>query len=472
MTTDFQSLQTLSWLGSAFLIAATAGIPLAGRLTDIFGRKSGAVLCNIVFTIGTLLCGIAPSEWVLILGRVLAGLGAGPLRTISSFVSSDLVPTKKRGLVQGLNLLCMGAGTALGGSFGGWMNSLLGWRWAFLIQVPFLVVGTILVYLFVDTPRKHSSVPPLRRIDWLGSITLVISLVLLLVGLNAGGNLVPWSHPLILLTTPLSVLALLVFLYNEQSWASEPILPLRLFKNRTFSASYLTYLFAHVAAFGIIYFIPVYAQIQGYSSVHAGLQFIPQAAGNATGALLAGALIRRTGKYLFLNGISQLCLVLAATLLSLLPHGAPSWRPFAYLALHGFGFGIMLVVAFIALLSAIPHYDQAVGTSALIALGSAGSALGVTICSAIFQNVLRKELYSLLGSSDVAEDIITRLRESFGVIPYIDPSVRPLVEKSFMAAVHSVFSFTLAVNIITLVSALFIRQNTLYNNLARPEESD
>ncbi|KAF2110373.1 MFS multidrug transporter [Lophiotrema nucula] len=472
MTTDFHSLQTLSWLGSAFLIAATAGIPPAGRLTDIFGRRAGAVLCNLIFTIGTLLCGLAPSEWVLVLGRVLAGLGAGPLRTISSFVSSDLVPTKKRGFVQGLNLLFMGAGTAFGGSFGGWMNALFGWRWAFLIQVPFLLLGTILVFFFVRTPRKHSSVPPLRRIDWLGSITLVLSLVLLLVGLNAGGNLVPWLDPLILSTIPLSVLALLAFVYNEHSWASEPILPLRLFINRTFSASCLTYFFAHMASFGIIYFIPVYAQIKGHSSAQAGLQFIPQAAGNAVGALLAGALIRRTGKYLLQNVVSQLCLVIAAISIYLLRQDTTSWCPFAYLALHGFGFGIMLVVAFIALLSAIPHSDQAVGTSALIALGSAGSTLGVSICSTIFQNVLRKELYNRLGDSDAAEDIIKRVRESFGALPSVDPTIRPRIEESFMAGVHAVFAFTLAISLLTLVSALFVEQNLLHNNLSRTEESD
>ncbi|KAJ4298066.1 hypothetical protein N0V90_005965 [Kalmusia sp. IMI 367209] len=422
--------------------------------------------------VGHLLCGLAPSEWVLVLGRILAGLGAGPLRTISSSVSSDLVPTKKRGLVQGINLVCMGTGTAFGGFFGGWMNRLLGWRWAFLIQVPFLLLGTVLVYLFVDTPRKLSDVPPLRRIDYLGCFTLVSSLTLLLVGLNAGGNLVPWSDPLVVVTILLSVLALAAFVYIEYAWAPEPILPLRLFANRTVSASCLTYFFAHMASFGIIYFIPVYAQVKGHTSTQAGLQFIPQAAGNAAGAVLAGIVIRRTGKYLLQNAVSQLCLLVAAVLVFTLRESTPAWCPFAYLAFHGFGFGIMLVVAFIALLSAIQHSDQAVGTSELIALGSAGSTLGVSICSTIFQNVLQQTLYSRLGNSEEAEEIIKRVKESFGAVPTVDPAVRPLVQDSFMAGVQAVFALTLVISVLASASSFFIKQNTLHNNLSRMDDAE
>ena len=469
MTTDFSSLKTLSWLGSSFLIAATAGIPLAGRLTDIFGRRAGAVLCNLIFTIGTLLCGLATREWILLLGRVLAGLGGGPLRTISSFVSSDLVPTKRRGFVQGINLVCMGAGTAFGGFFGGWMNQILGWRWAFLIQVPFLLLGTILVFFFVQTPRKISEIPSLRRIDWLGCITLVAALVLLLVGLNSGGNLVPWSHPLVLSTIPLSVAMIFAFIHIEHFWAAEPILPLPLFANRTVSASCLTYFFAHMASFGIIYFTPIYAQIKGKSSTQAGLQFIPQAAGNAFGAVLAGALIRRSGKYVALNWVSQASLVAASILFCTLRQGTPAWYPFVYLTFHGFGFGIMLVVAFIALLSAVPHADQAVATSALIALGSAGSTLGVTICSAVFQNVLRTQLQRRLKDADAAEDIIKHVSESFGAIPSVDPAIRPRVEESFMVGVQAVFLLTLIMSVLALASAIFIRQNTLHDKLSRTD---
>ena len=126
MTTDLNSLESLTWLGSSFLIAATADILLADYLPDIFDRRAESVLCNLGITFGTLLHGLASSDWTLLLGRVPVGLGVGRLRTISSFVSSDLVPTRRRWLIQGINLICMSAGTAFGDFAGGWIDLLLG----------------------------------------------------------------------------------------------------------------------------------------------------------------------------------------------------------------------------------------------------------------------------------------------------------------------------------------------------------
>ena len=119
-----------------YFIANAASQPIAGRFIDVFGRRSGLIVCNIVFGIETLLCGLASSEWAIILGRVVAGLGGGGIYAISTIVGSDLVPLRKRGIFQGLSTIPVGVGTGLGGLFGGWMNDNWGWKWAFLIQVP------------------------------------------------------------------------------------------------------------------------------------------------------------------------------------------------------------------------------------------------------------------------------------------------------------------------------------------------
>lgn len=156
MSNTFSSLETLSWLGSAYLIASAAAQPLAGRLTEVFGRREGAVVCNLLFATGTLICGLATKKWVLILGRVLAGVGGGALNTVSTVAGSALVPLRKRGIVQGLNNVAMGAFGAIGGLFGGWIDGLLGWKWAFLIQAPFILLGAILCFVTVKVPTKKS----------------------------------------------------------------------------------------------------------------------------------------------------------------------------------------------------------------------------------------------------------------------------------------------------------------------------
>lgn len=312
MTSTFSSLKTLSWLGSAYLIASAATQPLSGRLTEIFGRREGAVLCNILFLLGTLVCGLAPNEKILILGRVVAGLGGGALVAISTFVGSDLVPTRKRGVVQGINNIAMGAGSGLGGFFGGSINRILGWRWAFLTQVPFLILGTIMVGLFVKVPLSQSDKSALRRIDYGGISTLIASMTLCQIGLNAGGNLVPWSPPLIPSTLSLSVAALAGLVYIERHIASEPIIPLHLFSFRTVSAACSTYFFAYMANFGILFFIPMYLQICGLSPTQAGIRFIPQSVGTAIGAFVSGLLIRATGTYSVLSATAHVLLIVAS----------------------------------------------------------------------------------------------------------------------------------------------------------------
>ena len=403
MTNDFSSLKTLSWLGTSYLIASTAMLPLAGRLTDIFGRHAGAVIGDIVFASGTLVSGLAKTEGGLIFGRVLSGLGAGPVRVISSFITSDLVPTQQRGLVQGVSLVLMGAGNAAGGAVGGWIADWLGWRWAFLTQLPFLLLGTIMVSIFVHTTAPRSKVTKtnetaLHRIDWLGSFTLIGSVTTLLVGINAGGNLVPWDDIRVLLTLPIAVVLFAAFIYLEGWHAHEPMLPLSLFKKRTVAAACLLEFFEHLSGFGILFYIPVYAQLRGATPARAGQIFIPQAIGNGISSILAGIIIRRTGHYMWFKYITIVCIVVSSAGFAMHDADTAPWVLLANMTLQGFGFGLMLVVGNIATLSSVDTVDEAVAISALQTVASVGSTLGISVAGAVFQNFVGLRLQRSLGS--------------------------------------------------------------------------
>lgn len=249
ISTSFNSLSLLSWLASAYLIANAACQPISGRLTDIFSRRSGLVVSNILFGIGNLMCGLATSEWTMIAGRVVAGMGGGGLMAIATFATSDLVPLRKRGVTQGIGNILYGSGAGVGGLFGGWVNDTWGWRMAFIAQVPFVAVSAVLVYFYVDIPPKQSKKSKLSRVDFPGALTLVTSLVLLLVGLNSGGNVVPWTHPLVLTTLPLSLLVLVGFVWIEARWAKEPVIPVKLLLNRTVGAACITNWFTTMGTF-------------------------------------------------------------------------------------------------------------------------------------------------------------------------------------------------------------------------------
>lgn len=241
ISSEFKSLSLLSWLATAYLIANAACQPISGRLTDIFGRGPGLVFSNVFFAAGNLICGLAQTDIVMIIGRVVAGIGGGGLMSISTFLASDLVPLRKRGIIQGIGNICYGSGAMLGGVFGGFVNdnSSRGWRLAFLIQVPVIVVSGLLVFFLVKVPPKASNKSYISRIDFVGAFLTMAFLVVLLLGLNAGGNLVAWTDPLVLTTLPLAFVLLVGFVLWE-SRAALPIIPVRLLVNRTVLTACIT----------------------------------------------------------------------------------------------------------------------------------------------------------------------------------------------------------------------------------------
>ncbi|PGH14328.1 hypothetical protein AJ79_03150 [Helicocarpus griseus UAMH5409] len=467
ISSSFNSLSLLSWLATAYLVSNAACQPLSGKLTDIFSRRTGLVVSNILFGGGNLICGLATTEWVMIFGRTVAGMGGGGLTAISTFITSDLVPLRKRGMWQGIGNLCYGLGSALGGVFGGWMNDTLSWRWAFLVQVPFIFVSTILVMWKVNVPVKVTDTSRIKRIDLLGAGTLVVTLVLLLVGLNCGGNQVPWNSPLIWTTLPLSGVFLVLFIYVEEKVASEPVIPVRLLLDRTVLSACLTNWFTTMTVFAILFYAPLYFQVQGYSATMAGLRLAPQAFGAATGSLGLGILMRATGRYLYFNYASTICIALSSALMTTYTLSTPAWQPFLYIFLFGLGYGGMLTVTLVALIAAVEHKYQAVVTSASYAFRSTGSSIGITAASAVFQNLLKRGLWSRFGDKEDAAHMIRKIRDSLDAINKVPADWRPGVMDAYMDALRGVFVSMLGLAVLGLLASLFMKEHKLHTNLAR-----
>ena len=467
ISASFHSLSLLSWLATAYFIANAALQPLSGRLTDIMSRKWGLIFSNLFFTAGNLICGLATSESVMILGRVIAGMGGGGLTAIATFVGSDLVPLRRRGVWQGFGNICYGVGAGLGGVFGGWINDTIGWRWAFLIQVPLTIISGILVAFTVDIPVRESSTAAWRRIDFSGSFTLVATLVLLLLGVNSGGNVVPWTHPLVLVSLPLSALSLALFILIEDRRASEPIIPVRLLLHRTVSSACLTNWFVTMSTFALLFYGPVYFQLQGLSATQAGVRLVPHSFGLAIGSLGVGVLMRWTGKYYWLNVVILLVYIGALVLISTFDLHTPSWEPFAVFLFAGLGYAGMLTITLLALISAVAHEHQAVITSASYAFRSTGSAIGITTVSAVFQNVLKGELWRRLGDWEGAKEIIPRVRDSLEEIKTLPEDWRTAVTDVYMDAVRGVFVTMLGLAVVGFVCSLGMREHTLHSNLVR-----
>ncbi|KAG5300099.1 multidrug resistance protein fnx1 [Histoplasma capsulatum G186AR] len=467
ISSSFNSLSLLSWLATAYLASNAAFQPLSGKLTDIFSRRTGLVASNILFAIGNLICGLAKNEWVIIFGRTVAGMGGGGITAIATFINSDLIPLRSRGMWQGIGNLCYGLGSALGGVFGGWMNDNWGWRWAFLIQVPCMMVSTLLVLWKVDIPVKVTDKSRLKRIDFLGAATLVATLVLLLVGLNCGGNQVPWNHPLIWTTLPLSVVFFILFIYVEEKVATEPVIPVRLLLDRTVLSACLTNWFCTMAVFAVLFYAPFYFQVQGYSATMAGLRLAPQAVGTAIGSLGSGILMRVTGRYLHFNYVSTGIIVLPLALMTTYTLTTPPWQPFVHIFILGLGYGSMLTVTLVALIAAVEHEHQAVVTSASYAFRSTGGSIGITSASAVFQNLLRTGLWSRFGDREDAAKIIKKVRNSLDAINKVPADWRPGVLDAYMEALRGVFGAMLGLAVLGMLVCIFMKEHKLHMNLAR-----
>ncbi|KAJ6184688.1 major facilitator superfamily domain-containing protein [Penicillium mononematosum] len=471
ISSEFQSLSLLSWLATAYLISNAVCQPISGRLTDIFGRGPGLIFSNIFFAAGNLICGFATNESQIILGRVIAGIGGGGLMSIATFLSSDLIPLRKRGVVQGILNVCFGSGAMLGGVIGGLLNdqTKLGWRLAFIIQAPPTLLSAVGVYFFVRIPPKQSHKAYIARIDFLGVSLIVSFLVLLLVGLTTGGTNVPWTHPLPLTTIPLSIVAFFAFLWWE-SRTAQPIIPVRLLAKRTVLAACLSNFFCAMVILSALFYIPLYLQIRGHSATNAGLLILSSSpVGGSCGSIGAGMIMNKTGKYTRLGVVSGIVMTSGVITFAFHDKNTPSLlTPIAFF-LVGSGYGSLLTTTLLACIAAVEHAHQAVVTSATYMGRSVGSALGITISSAVYQNVLSKRLWDRFGNYPDSAKEIARIRNDIMELKHLPDGWYEGVIKSFMDAFHAVFLALLGMVIAGLVCASLMRQHTLHSTLNRDE---
>ena len=394
------------------------------------------------------------------------------MNTISTFIGSDLIPLRRRGLWQGLGNINYGMGMALGGVFGGWINDTLGWRWAFWIQTPLTALAGLLVFFTVKIPVKETDGAKIKRVDFLGSITLVTSLVLLLLGLNSGGNVVPWNHPLVYVSLPLSGVMLVAFVYIEARIAQEPIIPMSQMAHRTVLSACSTNWFCSMAMFTLLFYMPIYFQaIKEMTPTQAGTRLMPISIGIAVGSIAVGMVMRAFGKYYWLSVVVLFLNFVSYGISAFLDLDTPDWVPLLSL----FGTGLcqagMLTVTLIALISGVDHKYQAVITSASYAFRSTGNTIGITIGSAVFQNIIKDELWEQLGNKKNAAEIIPKIRDSLDYVKRLPPEWKAPVRQIFMDGFRGVFITTAGVSLLAFIVSLFMTEHKLYSTLARRNSS-
>lgn len=358
----------------------------------------------------------------------------------------------------------------LGGVFGGLVNdkSAMGWRLAFLIQVPPVLFSAALVAYLVRVPPKVSDRSYLARIDFLGAASIIVTLVLLLLGVNAGGNIVPWTHPLPLTTLPLSLVAF-VGLVLWESRARQPIIPVRLLLDRTVLCACLTNLLCTMVNMMALFYVPIYLQVRGESTTDAGLVILFSPIGICYSSIGSGWLMKKTGRYVGLGIMSLVLMVAHVVVLTALDAASPRWLPMASFLFLGSGYGAMLTITLLACLAAVDHAHQAVVTSATYAFRSVGATVGIALASAVYQNVLKRRLWDRFGSQPDAAAEIGRIRDDLGELRRLPDGWHDGVIAAFMDAFRSVWLAMLGLVLLGLACVSLMRQHKLHSTLARDD---
>lgn len=448
---ELGGLDRLGWVVTAYLLAQTVVTPLYGKLGDLYGRKIVLQSAVVLFLLGSVLCGMSTSMMQLILFRAIQGLGGGGLMVTSQAVVGDIVPPRERGRYQGIFGAVFGLSSIAGPLLGGYFTTHLSWRWIFYINLPLGLVALVVIALVL--PRRTVRVQ--RAIDYLGAGLLALALSALVLFTDLGGITLPWTSPPMLALITSSFLLIVAFVYVETR-APEPVLPLRLFRDRTFALTSGIGLIIGFAMFGSVTYIPLFLQVvNGATPTGSGLQMLPMMGGMLLTSITSGQAISRRGRYRMFPIVGTFVTATGLFLLSRMHAETTIFTASLYMAVLGCGMGLVMQVLVIAVQNTVPYADLGVATSGATLFRLIGGSLGTAVFGAIFATELATHLQSM-GSALPAGTAI-----SPQAIGELAPADRAIYISSFTASLSTVFEFATGVALVGFLLTWFVPEKRL-----------
>ena len=482
---DFDGLAHYTWVVTAYLLTSTASTPLYGKISDLYGRRPVFQFAIITFLIGSFAAGAATSMEQLIAFRAIQGLGAGGLMSLTFVIIGDIISPRERGKYQGYFGGVWGLSSVAGPLLGGYFSDhaqilgVSGWRWIFYINLPFGIAALILTSIFLHIPkvkREHS-------IDYLGALLLVSGVSSLLLGLSVYGPQDGWQNSKTLLTIAAAIVLMLLFIFQE-SRAKEPIIPLTLFRNHTFSVTSVMAFIIGAGMFGAIIMLPLYFQIvKGDSATSAGLKLIPFMIGIVTFSIVSGKLITKHGHYKRFPIMGLSLMTVGLFMLSTLTQTTPFWQLAIYAVLIGAGLGLSMQTIVIALQNSVEFRDMGVATSANTFFRSIGATMGVALFGTVYASRLAHnlpiEIEKLRASNPAAlagatPEKFEALKDNTAVLQTFTPELQAGIINAFVNSFHVVFLASVPITIIGFFIAFMLRETPLRTGVghqAAKEES-
>ena len=452
-----------AWATTAYLITATISTPLYGKLADIYGRKPFFLTAIGIFVIGSAACTFATSMYELAGFRAFQGLGAGGLMSLAMTIIGDIVPARERVRYQGYFMMVFGISTVLGPVLGGWFSGfdhlwgLEGWRWVFLVNVPIGVIALGVVARVLNVPHRRQN----HKVDWWGAIALAICVVPLLIVAEQGRGW-GWGDSKSIICYGIGAVGLILFIFVEYVMKDAALIPLRLFKNSTFSVVIAGGFIVGVAMFGAISMVPLYWQVvRNYSPTAAGLLMLPLVAGIMIGSLISGQVTRFTGRYKILPVVGTFIIAVGALLYAQVHYDSAIWQPLLYSGVIGLGLGCCMQTLIIAAQNAGPRSDMGVSTASATFFRQMGGTLGVAVFLTIMFNLLPNKIIDAFGGHLPAGFDTSKLgsiQSNTSGIANLPAMVKDPILIGFTNSLHGVFYAAAGVGLVACLVLLFMKE--------------
>jgi EmrB/QacA subfamily drug resistance transporter len=390
---DLHGGSHLAWVVTAYLLASTVSTPLWGKLGDQYGRKTFFQAAIVIFVIGSALAGFSHTMTELIAFRAVQGLGGGGLMVGAQTIIGDVVSPRDRGRYMGLFGAMFAVATVIGPLIGGLCVTYLSWRWVFYINLPLGILALFVTGAVLPGHLRRVS----HRIDYLGSLLLAGSATSLIIFASLGGISWAWVSVPSIFTAVLGVVLALAFLLAERG-AAEPVIPLKLFRERVFNAASSIGFVMGFAMFGALTFLPLYMQlVKGVSPTASGLRILPLMLGMLGASVTSGRLVTRWGRYRIFPIVGTALMTVGAYLLSMIDASTNGWVLAGYMFVFGVGMGLVMQVLVVAVQNAVSYEDLGVATSSATFFRMIGGSFGTAVFGAIYAIVLNHTIAPTLA---------------------------------------------------------------------------